>query len=165
MWVCSCGKGLAAYRTENMVESSITPGVWLVTPFTASTSVTEQSSWQGHAMRTSMYYRLHCLHPCRTTRRHLHTDPSISTFPTPTLTTSFDDALSSKPMEVARSQKRLIGKKSMGEQGDSALGESPKVITHGRENLTNSCLDSLWHLKWLGNFDTGKCIRSQILVR
>ncbi|XP_021915530.1 uncharacterized protein LOC110827811 isoform X3 [Zootermopsis nevadensis] len=45
--------------------------------------------------------------------------------------TSFDDAVSSKPVVLARSQERLIdGKKSLGEQqlGGSAVGESPKVV-------------------------------------
>jgi len=50
--------------------------------------------------------------------------------------TSFDDAVSGKPMVVARSQERLIGKKSMGDlqqqqQGGSTLGESPKVVIMG----------------------------------
>jgi hypothetical protein len=44
-----------------------------------------------------------------------------------------DDALSGKPF-VTHSQKRHIGKHSMRkqqQQGNSALGESPKVITMG----------------------------------
>jgi hypothetical protein len=57
--------------------------------------------------------------------------------------TSFDDALSGKPIVVASSQKRLIGKQSMRIQqqqpGNSALDESPKVIIMGeRTSLINS---------------------------
>jgi hypothetical protein len=47
--------------------------------------------------------------------------------------TSFDDALSGKGIVVARSQKRLNGKQSMRkqQQGNSTMGESPKVIIMG----------------------------------
>jgi hypothetical protein len=70
--------------------------------------------------------------------------------------TSFDDAVSGKPLVVARSQERLIGKKSMSEQqqqGGFALGESPKVVIMGECTLLILTWTNL-----LGIFDTEKCI-------
>ena len=70
--------------------------------------------------------------------------------------TSFDDAVSGKPLVVARSQERLIGKKSMSEQqqqGGSALGESPKVVIMGECTLLILTWTNL-----LGILDTEKCI-------
>jgi hypothetical protein len=58
----------------------------------------------------------------------------------PHILTSFDDALSGKPIVVARSRKRLVEKQSMRkpqQQGDCAGLNAWSHHHHGRVNVTN----------------------------